>query len=697
MYQQKTPTDKVLPGDACFTLNPRLRIESRQIKGTLWYLIEAHPQSIFRASVALYRILQQFDGKTPLQHILQGCHPAQAQRLQALLPQWLANGILLQGAIAPQPSRRRWHARSPIALRIALFNPDALLNRLAWLGRGLFSKGAALMLGFLLGLMLIQLPDQLDGLQQHWQRRFLDPANMVLMPLCFVLLKLLHELGHGLAVKRAAGRVDECGLYFLVFMPLPYVDTSASYFFSRAQRLLVGAAGMLVEGFIALLAFQGWRFAEPGPVADILFNLMLIGGISTLLFNLNPLMKFDGYYLLSDALGIVNLQQRAHQYLAGLVKRYALNMTWHSDHIAPWERKWLLLYGLLALPYRLLILLLICRYLAQHFFIFGVLLALLVLGQQLVFPLGKGMIQLVQQARQQQRLQRLGILLLCGASVLYLLFFQLKLTGAQRVHGVVVAAAGQQLVSENAGFITSLEQANLTPVQAGQTVARLRNPQLDYRLAVLAAHIAELQASRDQALTKDQVTIADFKDRIRALEQEQRQLQQQQDRLHLRAPSAGILVYRDPASQVGMYLTRGSVLAQIADPGRIELQVALSQLTMARLTDEPQAIDVKPAALPASRLAARIVGLVPLADRQLPSHLLGSAKGGDVQVDMRDQQASRALHNVFILTLQLQDWPQSAFLPATVEVRITFRARSLAQWSSEWIYSHWLAYRAKSA
>ena len=105
------------------------------------------------------------------------------------------------------------------------------------------------------------------------------------------MLKALHELGHGYAVKAFGGAVHELGVMFLVFAPVPYVDASAaSEFRSKWRRALVGAAGMIVEVFIAALALYVWLAVEEGFVRALAYNVMLIAGISTVLFNGNPLL-----------------------------------------------------------------------------------------------------------------------------------------------------------------------------------------------------------------------------------------------------------------------------------------------------------------------------------------------------------------------------------------------------------------------
>ncbi len=149
------------------------------------------------------------------------------------------------------------------------------------------------------------------------------PENLLLMWLVFPVLKLCHEFGHAFAVKARGGEVHEMGVMLLVLTPVPYVDASSAWAFrSKWQRFAVGGAGMMVELFIASIALFLWLAVEPGMFRALLYNIMLIAGISTVLFNANPLLRFDGYYMLMDWLEIPNLRTRSTQYIIYLCEKY---------------------------------------------------------------------------------------------------------------------------------------------------------------------------------------------------------------------------------------------------------------------------------------------------------------------------------------------------------------------------------------
>ena len=144
----------------------------------------------------------------------------------------------------------------------------------------------------------------------------LEPHNLLLLALAYPVVKTAHELGHGLAAKAWGGAVHELGLMFLVFVPVPYVDASStSSFRSKYRRMVVGAAGIMVELFLAAAALLVWLHVEPGVVRSLAFNVMMIGGVSTVFFNGNPLLRFDGYYVLADWIEIPNLSARSTEQL----------------------------------------------------------------------------------------------------------------------------------------------------------------------------------------------------------------------------------------------------------------------------------------------------------------------------------------------------------------------------------------------
>lgn len=229
-------------------------------------------------------------------------------------------------------------------------------------------------------------------LSHNFSDRLLAVDNLVVLYFVFPVLKGFHELGHATATKARGGEVHDLGLILLVMLPVPYVEASAaSAFRSKYQRALVGAAGVAVELFIASIAFYLWLLAEPGVFRAALYNVMVIAGVSTLIFNGNPLLRYDAYYILADLIEIPNLASRSLRYWGHLLERYLLGAAKLEppDGTAA-EKAWFIVYGAASSVYRVLVTIFIALFIAGRFFFIGVLLALWAVGVMAILPIVRG-------------------------------------------------------------------------------------------------------------------------------------------------------------------------------------------------------------------------------------------------------------------------------------------------------------------
>ena len=319
-------------------LTPRLRSHAKlhrhQYRGQIWYVLHDRSNERFhRFSPSAFSFIGLMDGRRSVQEKwdlsssrLGDNAPTQPEVVQ-LLSQLHAADVLqcdIPSDTAElldrydKQQRRKWQRQlmNFFAWQFPLFDPERFLQQFAMLVRPFFSWwGAALW-------CLIVVPAVFIG-AAHWSEltanlidRVTTPQNLVLLWFLFPVIKVLHEFGHAFAVKVFGGEVHEMGVMLLVLSPVPYVEASASSAFpSKWQRVVVGAAGMIVELVLAAIAVYVWVSVEPGSVRTVAYNTILIAGISTVMFNANPLLRFDGYYILADFLEIPNLRQRANTYL----------------------------------------------------------------------------------------------------------------------------------------------------------------------------------------------------------------------------------------------------------------------------------------------------------------------------------------------------------------------------------------------
>ncbi|MFM8557817.1 MAG: peptidase M50, partial [Betaproteobacteria bacterium] len=202
-----------------------------------------------------------------------------------------------------------------LAIKIPLIDPDRMLAAAMPLIRVLFGPIGAVLYLALLAVAGKALIDSADSLFSQ-SAGLLAPGNLPLLYVGFIIAKVVHEFGHAAVCKRYGGEVHKMGVMLLIFAPMPYVDATSSWGFrSRGERMLTGAAGVIAELGVAAVAALLWAHTAPGAVNAIAYNVIFVASVSSLLFNLNPLLRFDGYHMLVDFLDVPNLFQRSREQL----------------------------------------------------------------------------------------------------------------------------------------------------------------------------------------------------------------------------------------------------------------------------------------------------------------------------------------------------------------------------------------------
>src|SRR5512134_79840 len=356
-------------------LRPRLRgharIHRHHYRGELWYVLEDRTsRRVHRFNSTAYYIVGLLDGRRTVHEIWEAATerfgddaPTQDEVIR-LLGQ-LHSAEVLQTEAMPDLSELARRARkgkkktwlqnllSPLAIRIPLVDPDRFLERwLPWYGPWFGWVGLAVW-AVVVGFGIAAAAAHWDELTADVTSQILAPQNLLILWLTFPVVKLAHELGHACAVKAWGGEVHEMGIMLLVLMPIPYVDASAASAFPQARRrVVVGAAGMLVEVFLASIAMLLWVEAEPGLARAVLYDVMLIAGVSTVVFNANPLLRYDGYYMLADLVQIPNLRARANQYLGYLAETRLFGVRQPAIEASAGERRWFVFFAIASFLYR---------------------------------------------------------------------------------------------------------------------------------------------------------------------------------------------------------------------------------------------------------------------------------------------------------------------------------------------------------
>jgi putative peptide zinc metalloprotease protein len=674
-------------------LKPRIRAHARIVRQTfrdkVWFVLQDQAaERAHRFTPAAHHFIGLMDGNRTVQQIwdaasahLGDAAPTQEEAIRLLGQLHAADALLCDVTPDSMEVFRRyqrnermvWRRRlwTPLALRFPLFDPDRFLVRTLPLVRPLFGWFGVVLWLLVVGLGAVLAATHWTDLTEDIADRVLAPENLLLLWLVYPVVKGLHELGHAYAVRTWGGEVHEIGIMLLVFSPVPYVDASAAWGFTdKRKRMLVGAAGIAVELFLGSLALFVWLMVEPGAVRAVAYNVMLISGVSTLLFNGNPLLRFDGYYVLADAIEMPNLGARANQYLGYLFQRHLFGARdAESPAHSTGERVWSFVYGIAAFIYRIFISFVIITFIASKFFVIGVLLAIWAVATQVVMPVGKSLSFLVRSPNlRRQRGRALSTSVLLALALLSLLFLA-PFPNWTRAEGVLWVPEEAQVRAGADGFIVDLLVPGGSTVRAGVPLIQAEEPFLATRAAVLQAQFGELRAKYDALLPVDRVQAAKTREEMVAARANLVRARERESELTFRSPSDGRFVVPNAADLPGRFVSKGQLVGYVVQPGALTARVALLQEDIAKVRQGTLGVEVMLADWGAEPIAARIRREVPGASAQLPTAALGSAGGGPIPVDPRDQNGVKTLRQVFQLELVLPDDVRSDYLGARVFVR----------------------------
>jgi putative peptide zinc metalloprotease protein len=439
---------------------------------------------------------------------------------------------------------------------------------------------------------------------------FFQAQNWLWLGITLCITKILHELGHGLSCKHFGGECHEIGVMFLVLTPCLYCNVSDSWMLpNRWHRAAIGAAGMYVEVVLASICTFIWWFTEPGPLNWTCLNVMFISSVSTIMFNANPLLRYDGYYILSDILEIPNLRQKSSTILNRKLGKWLLGLEEPEDPFLPKRKQWLFaLYTVASAIYRWVVTFSILYFLNKVFEPYG----LKILGQiiaagalygLLIQPLWNvfkffrvpGRLGKVKRGRMYTSI---ALIILVIAGIGFIPFpshvycpLEIQARGAESVYVLVD------------GILDDLDVRPGDRVEPGQKLAQLRNIDVDLAIADLTGQQAAYQAQLDGLMRigiADRRATAQIDATAEALASVSEQLKKAMDdkqKLQLTAPIAGTvlpppLVQEQPDETThlatwsgspfdrhnrGAFLTVGTKLCQIGEPSRLEARLIIDQ------------------------------------------------------------------------------------------------------------------------
>jgi putative peptide zinc metalloprotease protein len=658
------------------SVRPRLRSSVRahrqQFRGEAWVVLrDSLSADHFRITTEAWQFISQLDGQRTVDALwtdlmTRGAEQALTQEevVQLLGHMHMAN--LLQfdqgdaaASLFERYQKRRGRERLALwmgilSIKIPLLDPDRALERALPLIRWVFGPWG--MLAYLT-LLLFAGKALLEHSDELWRQGegMLSPGNLGLLYVGMVLAKTVHEFGHAAACKRYGGEVHKMGVMLLIFAPLPYMDATASWGFrSRMERLLVGASGVLSELAVAAIAALVWANTAPGPLNALAHNVMFVASVSTLLFNLNPLLRFDGYHILVDALDVPNLYQRSREQLKYLGERWVLRL----PHAQPAARSvaeswWLPLYGVVSLAYWVVLMSGIVFFVAKQYLVLGQLLAVFLLVTGLGVPLFKFLRYLASSPRlahqRSASVLRVGVwggLLLAALTVV-------PIPDRVRVDGVMQARESRSLFNESAGLLAERLATPGAWVVAGQPLLRLVNAELDFELEGLRQQRAQLLAQELQAIHEQVANLAPLQQQRWAVEEQILERERQQHTLLVRAPIEGRWSAPELDVAQGQWLARGAPLGTVVDERQWRFVAVLPQVATHIFKAGFEQAEVRLRGQEQHNLWALQAEVLPFEQGLLPSAALGMSGGGDIAVDPQDPYGLKAAEPFFRVQAEL--------------------------------------------
>lgn len=679
-------------------LRPKLRDHARirrhRYRGRIWYVLDDRLSSrVHRLSPSAYIFVALMDGRRTVDDlwsnvVRQNGESAPTQdEIVHLLAQLHASD-LLQSDISPDSlevfdrfvtqkrTRLKQMLLNPMSLRLPIFDPDPFLERTLPLVRPLLGWFGGLLWFAVVIPALVLAAGRWSELSENVTDRLLATENLLLLSLVFPVVKLLHELGHGYATKVFGGAVHEFGIMLIMGMPTPYVDASSSSGFrNKSRRALVGAAGMIVEVFVAALALHVWRIAEPGAVRTLCFNVITVAGVSTLIFNGNPLMRYDGYYILIDVLEIPNLASRSAQLWRAMVDKYAFRVA--DARIpagAPGELKWLVSYAPAAFMYRMSVQFGIALFLAGRFFFIGVFLASWTVVTGVLIPVFNSL-KYVATSRtlQKHRARAVGLTAgLAAAAVIMLAIFPFPLHTVSE--GVVWLPDDAILRAGTDGFVRRLLVPPDTIVRAGDALIETQEPQLEANVETLTWRVEELQSALDAARFRDRpgaevaaIDLASAKSELARQDERARHLV-------ARSEADGTFVLAKSEDMPGRFFRQGEVLGYVTPASSNIVRVVVPQDDIELVRNSLRGVSVKLSGRVWETNSARLVREVPAASSELPSKALSTAGGGNFAVDPGDRESRKTLQRYFQFDIELP--PEAAAIAFGSRVYVRFEHES---------------------
>ena len=707
-------------------------VTNRQVyQGQAWYVVkDPIGLSYYRFRPEEYALLEMLDGEASLEDLKDNFEARFPPRritvdeVSRFVSTLHRSGLVIgdRPGQGPQLNERRrqrvWSEwknwlRSIMCLRFRGIDPDWILNKLnPWFG-WLYSPPALMVavVYIFTALMLVLVNFETFRSKLPEFHQFFASGNWFYLAAALGITKVIHEFGHGLSCKYYGGECHEMGFMLLVFTPCLYCDVSDSWMLpSKWKRMMIGAGGMYIELIIASTATFLWWNSHEGLFNQMCLNVMFVSSVSTLLFNANPLMRFDGYYILSDMLEIPNLRTKSSTSLSRLAKKWCLGVKLQDDPFLPKRHQGLFaLYSVASTIYMWVLMISIFMFVwnamkPYRMEAIGRMLALFGIYGLIVRPI-TGIYKFLKVPGRRDEVKSLNITVTAGvvAAIAAAICFiplpqrvwcpaELRPRGEETVYVTVDGRLEEILVEANDRVAEGDELARFSNVDLELQIAELEGQESGYR-----ARLASLERERftDSAAGMEIRTVEES---LKSVEEQLVKKRQYQSELVLKAPRSGLVLPSetvdekpDPSGRlpgwsgsalakknIGATFAEGTVLCMVGDPDHFEAVMIVDQSEV-EFVQIGQRVDLKLDAFPFETFRGA-VNEIAETHIEVGSERLSVKAGGSVPTTTDEMGREVPISTSYEVLMQVDD-AENVFTPGMRgNARVEVGNRTVGQW-----------------
>lgn len=659
------PSLKERLGKAVVTLRSELEFTRTVFRGQPWYVVR-HPITFqsHRLTPSQYEMLMALCVERPLEesftHLVERKMIAEAKeesfyefvfqlhRMGMLDLPVADDKALYQRFEQKRSAGRKAKLLGFLFMQVPLFHPDEFLERTLRFARPFFTKAAFYTWLALMALAVWVAANRWDELAAPLLT-LLEFGNLPWVGLVLIVLKCLHELGHAYACKTFGGAVPEMGAIFIVGTPCAYVDATAAWgFSSKRQRLIVSLGGMYVESICACLALFVWASTGPSFLNTLMYQTVVMASLVTVAFNINPLMRFDGYYVLSDLVEVPNLRQRSSDRLLAVFDRVALGVKAAAHKDGPWLSAFLLLFGISSTIYKITLTLGICVLVATKIYFLGLALAVYYVGSSMIRFVWKSINHLwFDPATARVRLRAIFVSMVAFLAIPCAFALQ-PISIPMSSEGILERENETLVRAESSGFLRSLSARGKRRVLANEGLALLEN--LEQRDGIRQARL-ELASLDHQIRAQTLVDRHEVRKSLAHRRMTRTRLREDEKRhasLEVRAPESGDVLWVTPDHAEGSFVEMGDPLVLVGDGGWLGRFLVHEETFSSCAPRVGDRVECRSSSDPRTPCSAIVRSIAPAGSSEVTEESLTQLGGGAIVVDPGSQAATEAFVEVVV-------------------------------------------------